>query len=113
MTASSASCTCTERPHGSRSGDKHDKHDKNHRHGAREWVDESAEPDDEELSLDGDLLDLEPVLRDAVVLALPMSPLCREDCPGLCVQCGVRLDDGPDHRHEDAARPAVGRPERA
>ncbi len=35
-----------------------------------------------------------------------MSPLCREDCPGLCVQCGVRLDDaGPDHRHEDALDP--------
>ena len=95
-----------ERPHGSRSGDKHDKHDKNHRHGAREWVDESAEPDDEELSLDGDLLDLEPVLRDAVVLALPMSPLCQEDCPGLCVECGVRLADaGPAHRHEDAPDP--------
>ena len=69
-------------------------------------MDESAEPDDEELSLDGDLLDLEPVLRDAVVLALPMSPLCQEDCPGLCVQCGVRLADaGPAHRHEDAPDP--------
>ena len=69
-------------------------------------MDDSAEPDDEELSLDGDLLDLEPVLRDAVVLALPMSPLCREDCPGLCVECGVRLDDaGPDHRHSDALDP--------
>ena len=69
-------------------------------------MDESAEPDDEELSLDGDLLDLEPVLRDAVVLALPMSPLCREDCPGLCVECGVRLADaGPAHRHEDAPDP--------
>ena len=95
-----------ERSHGSRSGDKHDKHDKNHRHGAREWVDESAEPDDEELSLDGDLLDLEPVLRDAVVLALPMSPLCQEDCPGLCVECGARLADaGPAHRHQDAPDP--------
>ena len=95
-----------ERPHGSRSGDKHDKRDKNHRHGAREWVDESAEPDDEELSLDGDLLDLEPVLRDAVVLALPMSPLCQEDCPGLCVECGARLADaGPAHRHQDAPDP--------
>ena len=48
-----------------------------------------AERDDEERHLDGDLLDLEPVLRDAVVLALPMSPLCLQDCPGLCVECGV------------------------
>ncbi len=50
--------------------------------------------------LEGDLLDLEPVLRDAVVLALPLQPRCREDCPGLCVQCGVRLADDPGHRHE-------------
>ena len=40
------------------------------------------------------------------MLALPMSPLCREDCPGLCVECGVRLADaGPDHGHEDAPDP--------
>lgn len=51
--------------------------------------------------LDGDLLDLEPTFRDAVVLALPLSPVCREDCPGLCTECGVRLAEaGPDHRHE-------------
>ena len=77
--------------------DRHDRHDR---------FDENAEQDDEELHLDGDLLDLEPVLRDAVVLALPMSPLCREDCPGLCVECGVPLADaGPDHGHEDAPDP--------
>lgn len=51
--------------------------------------------------LDGELLDLEPVFRDAVVLALPLSPVCGEDCQGLCVQCGVKLAEaGPDHRHE-------------
>ncbi|GAA5042115.1 uncharacterized protein HNP84_002223 [Thermocatellispora tengchongensis] len=51
--------------------------------------------------LDGDLLDLEPAFRDAVVLALPLSPVCSDDCQGLCVECGVRLADaGPDHRHE-------------
>jgi uncharacterized protein len=56
--------------------------------------------------LDGDLLDLEPALRDAVVLALPMSPLCRDDCPGLCVECGVPLADaGLGHRHEAAPDP--------
>ena len=77
--------------------DRHDKHDR---------FDENTEQDDEELHLDGDLLDLEPVLRDAVVLALPMSPLCREDCPGLCVECGVPLADaGPDHGHEDVPDP--------
>ena len=61
-----------------------------------------ADDDDEVRYLVGDKLDLEPAFRDAVVLALPLSPLCREDCPGLCAQCGVRLADaGPSHVHED------------
>jgi uncharacterized protein len=57
--------------------------------------------DDESPVLDGDKLDLEQVFRDAVVLALPLSPLCREDCPGLCAECGARLADvGPSHVHD-------------
>jgi uncharacterized protein len=65
-----------------------------------------TEDDEDELLLEGDLLDLEPVLRDAVVLALPLSPLCSDDCAGLCVQCGARLADaGPGHQHEDAVLP--------
>jgi uncharacterized protein len=56
---------------------------------------------DEVGRLQGDLIDLEPVLRDAVVLALPNHPLCREDCPGLCPECGVSLDELPaDHSHQ-------------
>ncbi|HYT09222.1 MAG TPA: YceD family protein, partial [Mycobacteriales bacterium] len=48
----------------------------------------------------GDLIDLEPVVRDTLVLALPLSPLCREDCRGLCPSCGLRYDDLPeDHTH--------------
>ena len=68
----------------------------------------SSEEDDEVSRLEGDLLDLEPLLRDAVVLALPFQPLCRDDCPGLCTECGARLADDPDHAHEAADRPAVG-----
>ena len=58
-------------------------------------------PDDEDdlPRMDGDLLDLEPVVRDAVVLALPFQPVCRPDCPGLCPQCGTRLADDPGHEH--------------
>ena len=64
---------------------------------------------DEERFLDGDLLDLEPAFRDAVVLALPLSPLCREDCPGLCVECGARLADaGPRHGHGEDIDPRWG-----
>jgi uncharacterized protein len=67
------------------------------------------ENDVEERFLDGDLLDLEPAFRDAVVLALPLSPLCSEDCAGLCVECGAKLADaGPDHGHGDKVDPRWG-----
>lgn len=55
--------------------------------------------DEDALSMRGDLLDLEPALRDAIVLELPLSPRCREDCAGLCTACGEPLDDGGDHDH--------------
>lgn len=58
-----------------------------------------ADEDDEQVLL-GDLLDLEPVIRDAVVPALPYQPLCRPDCPGLCSECGLALADQPDHQHD-------------
>jgi uncharacterized protein len=73
------------------------------------YDDESSageETEDGETSrLEGDLVDLEPLLRDSVVLALPFQPLCQDDCPGLCVECGVRLADDPDHGHEEAVDP--------
>ncbi|GAA2671828.1 YceD family protein [Actinoplanes palleronii] len=63
---------------------------------------EETEDDDEVGRMQGDLLDLEPAVRDAVVLTLPTNPLCRPDCPGLCPDCGVHFDDLPaDHSHED------------
>jgi uncharacterized protein len=61
--------------------------------------------DDELPSLVDDLIDLEPTLRDALVLALPMSPLCRDDCPGLCPDCGERLADLPEDHSHDAVDP--------
>jgi DUF177 domain-containing protein len=61
--------------------------------------------DDDVSRLEGDLIDLEPLLRDAVVLALPFQPLCRDDCPGLCIECGARLSDDPDHRHDAPVDP--------
>lgn len=63
-------------------------------------VEEPAEDDDPLPTLQDDMIDLEPTLRDAVVLALPLAPLCRDDCAGLCPECGVRLDDNPGHAHE-------------
>ncbi len=61
---------------------------------------DDAEDDEDRLFLEDGLFDLEAVLRDAVVLALPMQPVCQEDCPGLCAECGARLADDPDHHHD-------------
>ncbi|WP_172120813.1 YceD family protein [Actinomyces faecalis] len=65
---------------------------------------QKAEGDEEadDLFLVGETsLDLEPALRDALVLDLPFRPLCQPDCAGLCPECGERLDDLPeDHHHE-------------
>ncbi|MFJ9373737.1 YceD family protein [Streptomyces sp. NPDC101455] len=62
-------------------------------------AEESAE-DEDRLFIEDGLFDLESVLRDAVVLALPMQPVCQDDCLGLCSECGVRLTDDPDHHHD-------------
>lgn len=64
-------------------------------------VTEATTEADEIMRLQGDLLDLEPAVRDALVLAMPVTPLCRPDCPGLCAECGVPWDELPDdHGHE-------------
>lgn len=72
------------------------------------YEDQAHAESDEELDvrrLEGDLIDLESLLRDAVVLALPFQPLCSEDCAGLCPECGERLADDPDHEHADPIDP--------
>jgi len=43
----------------------------------------------------GEQVDLLPEIQSALILAMPMKPLCQQDCPGLCVHCGKRLSDGP------------------
>jgi uncharacterized protein len=70
------------------------------------YVYPGSDATEEEASrLEGDLLDLEPLLRDDVVLDLPFQPLCREECLGLCVDCGANLNSEPDHSHESAVDP--------
>ncbi len=66
------------------------------------YPDANPDPEaDEDLRwIEGDLLDLELTLRDAVVLDLPLAPVCREDCPGLCPECGINLAADLDHHHE-------------
>lgn len=59
---------------------------------------DGVELDQEDLDLfpyDGDTVDLEPLIREQVILAVPYAPLCREDCKGLCAQCGADLNQGP------------------
>ena len=60
------------------------------------------EPGDEDVQVvDGDYIDLEPMLRDAVVLALPVNPVCDPGCAGLCPGCGEKLAVlTPDHAHD-------------
>jgi uncharacterized protein len=45
-------------------------------------------------------VELETPVREAIQLAEPIAPLCRPDCPGLCIVCGGRLDEGT-HDHPD------------
>jgi uncharacterized protein len=58
--------------------------------------------DEDEISrLTEDRVELEEVLRNSIVLALPLTPLCRPDCAGLCAGCGQKWDELPDdHEHE-------------
>ena len=54
-----------------------------------------GEADEETYPLAGDHLDLTPLVRDAVLLALPIAPLCRPDCAGLCCTCGADRNEAP------------------
>jgi uncharacterized protein len=63
-------------------------------------TDETTDADELPRVVD-ELIDVEQIVRDAVVLALPLAPLCRPDCPGLCPDCGEKWADlAPDHGHE-------------
>jgi uncharacterized protein len=68
-------------------------------------LDWSTEPDAIRLNAAHEL-ELEPVVREAILLAEPIAPLCRADCPGLCVVCGADLSLGP-HQHEDEPDPRL------
>jgi uncharacterized protein len=63
-------------------------------------TDETTDEDELPRVVD-EMIDVEQTVRDAVVLALPLAPLCRPDCPGLCPECGEkRADLQADHGHE-------------
>jgi uncharacterized protein len=64
----------------------------------------------EELDMDfysGDTLDLEPILKEQVILLLPVKPLCAEDCKGLCPRCGANLNTEPCTCGEERSTPLL------
>ena len=64
----------------------------------------SASPEDEAFPIVDDQVDLRPVVTEVLVCALPLAPLCRDDCRGLCPACGMNrnlLDCGHDDRPVD------------
>ena len=79
------------RPHGHDHGRGHRPPLAEHEHRPTHVEDE----DEETYPLRGELLDLQPLVRDALLLELPMAPLCRDDCRGLCPVCGADLNEGP------------------
>lgn len=67
-----------------------------------------VELDEEDLGVvhvDGDVFDLRPLLLEQLQLAVPMKPVCREDCKGLCAQCGADLNAGPCDCEDDWVDP--------
>ena len=56
--------------------------------------------EEDDFTVSDEQIDLEPVIRDAIVLSLPFQPVCSQDCLGLCPDCGVKLAENPDHAHE-------------
>ena len=59
-----------------------------------------AEDRDDSVLFEDDAVNVGPLVRDALAMEADERPLCREDCPGLCAQCGFRMEDDPEHHHE-------------
>ena len=55
---------------------------------------------EDDLVIQDEQIDLEQVIVDSVVLNLPFTPICSSDCLGLCPECGVKMNENPDHQHE-------------
>ena len=69
-------------------------------------VDQEDEGDDRYFYA-GDHIELAPMLREHIILASPMQPLCRENCAGLCVRCGKDLNEGPCQCPAEAPSTAI------
>ena len=63
------------------------------------------EVEEDERQVVDETIDLEETLREAVVLELPFTPLCTDDCLGLCPECGFNRNDDLEHGHEQRLDP--------
>lgn len=60
----------------------------------------TAEEKEDTALFEDEQVDLGPLVRDILALEAEERPLCRPDCPGLCSQCGFRMEDDPEHFHD-------------
>lgn len=70
-------------------------------------LEDVTEDEDEEpiAVVEDDTIDLEATITDAFVLQLPLNPVCRADCEGLCPECGIELRTDPGHSHPEPIDP--------
>lgn len=71
---------------------------------------QAPDPDEEGADIgyyDGEEIDLSPIVREQIFLALPTRPLCREDCRGLCPHCGANRNENPCDCAEDTGDPRL------
>lgn len=73
----------------------------------RRAVDDGDEDAQEMYTTDGESLDIESALRDAIVAELPFRPLCSEDCQGLCPGCGIKLAEAEEGHHHEMIDPRL------
>lgn len=69
-------------------------------------IEEGVEDAGEMRVLEDDHIDIEGIVRDAIVSSIPFTPLCRPNCPGLCSECGVPWDELPDDHYHEVLNPA-------
>lgn len=68
---------------------------------------EQEDEGDDRYFYQGDHIELSPLLREHIILAAPMQPLCRENCAGLCARCGKDLNEGPCQCPAEAPSTAI------
>lgn len=64
----------------------------------------TSDPDDGQPTVEHDRIDLVPIARDAVGLAIPLRPVCTPDCQGLCPVCGSDLNSDPCGGHDEVTQ---------